>query len=275
MTPDSIESSARRLIEWFDQLDDAVIAFSGGVDSAVVAFAAFQSLGARACAITGIGPALSLRDKLDAEQVAKSIGIRHLLLQTDEIDDPDYQANLGRRCFYCKSRLFVQLRQWASEHDCTSIVTGTNADDLHDYRPGLQAAEAFQVLSPLANLGYGKSTIRDLAHHWSIPIAEKPASPCLASRIAPGVRVTREKLAIIEEAEAWLRAHQISDVRVRWLPEDVISVEVPLDELEEASQWMPSLCRKLLDHDLKQVRLDPLGLRSGWLSKLHSLPLPS
>ncbi|MFN9562093.1 MAG: ATP-dependent sacrificial sulfur transferase LarE [Pirellulaceae bacterium] len=222
------EELARRLLEHLSGFPDCMVAFSGGVDSAVVAAAAHQALGDRALAAIGIGPAVSQRDRDDAHATAARIGIRLVELPTLEIQNVDYRANDGQRCFHCKNELYGVLGRYAKDHGWLRIANGTNLDDLGDYRPGLQAATEHQVTSPLVDCHMGKAQVRQLASFWNLPISSKPASPCLASRIAYGQEVTPERLRQIEEAETWLRQTlQVDDLRVRWHPGPLARIEAP------------------------------------------------
>lgn len=263
------------LIRYFTALESCVVALSGGVDSSVVAMAARRALGDRAVAVTGIGPAVSATDIDMARQVVAAIGIRHVLVETTEIHDPNYRMNDGRRCFFCKSNLYSRLRQWADEHGFKSLASGTNLDDLGDYRPGLEAAKQFHVHAPLAELKIGKNGVRELAKHWNLPVANRPASPCLASRIAYGESVTEQKLSKLEQAERWLNEHGFFDVRVRLHPGDLARVEVSRDDIERICE---ANVRNQMTADFKKigfqfVTLDLVGRQSGSLNRL--LPIYS
>jgi uncharacterized protein len=227
---EEIEGLARRLLEHLSGFPDCLVAFSGGVDSAVVAAAAHQALGNRALAAIGIGPAVSQRDRDDAYATAARIGIRLVELPTLEIQNVDYRANDGRRCFHCKNELYSVLGRYAKDQGWLRIANGTNLDDLGDYRPGLEAAIEHQVTSPLVDCQMGKAQVRQLADLWDLPISSKPASPCLASRIAYGQEVTPERLRQIEAAETWLRQTlQVDDLRVRWHPGPLARIEAPVE----------------------------------------------
>jgi uncharacterized protein len=263
------------LASYFAALESCVVAFSGGVDSSVVAAAALRVLGDRAVAVTGIGPAVSATDIDMARQVVAAIGIRHVLVETMEIHDPNYRMNDGRRCFFCKSNLYARLRQWADDHGFESLVSGTNLDDLGDYRPGLEAAKQYKVHAPLAELKIGKKGVRELAKHWNLPVANRPASPCLASRIAYGESVTEQKLSKLEQAERWLNEHGFVDVRVRLHPGELARVEVSSDDIERICA---SNLRNLMTDHFKEigfqfVTLDLIGRQSGSLNRL--LPIYS
>ncbi|MFO0922729.1 MAG: ATP-dependent sacrificial sulfur transferase LarE [Pirellulales bacterium] len=270
-----MSEQAQRLLQWMTNLESAVIAHSGGVDSAVVASAAHRVLGAKAIAVTGMGAAVSQRDRNDAIIASQSIGIQHRFLETQESFDEAYRINDKRRCFHCKTHLYRTLSEWAQQNGYGSVLSGTNADDLGDYRPGLEAASNFQVLAPLAELNLGKADVRQIATEWSIPIATKPASPCLASRIAYGERVEPERLRRIESAEAYLRRCGVEDVRVRLYPNEVAMVEVPMTSLPllKAEEVWSRIQQELLGLGFAKVLLDPEGLQSGKMNRM--LPIVS
>lgn len=268
--PAETESLATELISHVGRWSDAVVAFSGGVDSAVVAAACYRALGARAVAITGIGPAVSASELSDARTVAARIGIRHLELPTDEIDNPDYVRNDARRCFHCKKNLYGKLRQWAQQSGFTTLVSGTNREDLGDYRPGLQAAAEFEVRSPLADLGMGKEQVRRVAALWGLPVASKPASPCLASRIAYGESVTLERLGRIESAESFLHSHGFLDVRARVHADDLLRLEIHREDW--ARLLDPDTNRLIADFmeslGFRFVTMDLMARQSGSLNRV-------
>jgi uncharacterized protein len=266
----SVSETQRRLVDAIRVHESCVVAFSGGVDSSVVARAAFEARGHRAIAITGTGPSVSQEDIRSAKLAAEAIGIRHLLYSTSEIADPQYLANDPRRCFHCKTNLYETLRRWANENGFATILSGTNADDLGDYRPGLDAANDFMVVAPLAKLGIDKKTVRLLAEHWKLPVADRPASPCLASRVAYGESITIEKLRMIEQAESWLALQGFHDVRVRLHPGMLARVEVSSDDLP---RMVSTPCRSELNDTFRQlgfqfVTIDLGGRQSGSLNRL-------
>ena len=259
------------LLDWFKQCPGAVIAFSGGVDSVVVAYAAYQTLGSRSLAVIADSPSLARHELRAAEQVAAGIGIQLQVLSTQEVADPSYQANDAQRCFHCKTHLFVALESLPQiVRDGWWMLTGTNADDLGDWRPGLRAASEHAVRSPLAELSIGKAAVRELAHHWHLPVAEKPASPCLASRLAYGVSVTPERLAMVERAEAELRQLGLVHFRVRLHADDLARIEVPLSELAKLIEpaIRAGLVKQLAAIGFRYVTLDLEGFASGSLNKL-------
>ena len=191
----SLDAKRDSLLAALRQLESCAVAFSGGVDSAVVAKAAAIALGDAAVAVTGTSASLAAGELEAAEQIAKLIGIRHVVVATDELESPDYLKNAPDRCYHCKTELYTQLERLLPKLDVKAIVNGANADDLGDYRPGMRAASEHRIHSPLADCGITKAEVRELAAAWGLPVWDKPATPCLSSRIAYGEEVTPDRLA--------------------------------------------------------------------------------
>lgn len=246
------------------------VAFSGGVDSAVVAKAARLAKGDDAVAMTADSASVPRAELAAARALAKVIGIRHVVVATDEFDNPDYLANDGRRCYFCKSELYSRIERLLPELGHPVIVSGANKDDLGDYRPGLAAAAEKGVRHPLVEAGLGKEAVRVLAKFWDLPVWDKPASPCLSSRIAPGLAVTPERTRRVEEAEAFLKSHGVRDCRVRYHEGDLARVELPFADVEAWSREpkRDELSKYLRDLGFKFVALDLDGLKSGSLNAL-------
>lgn len=261
-------ANADQLVANLQQLGSCVVAFSGGVDSAVVAKAAFLALGDCAIAATGIGPAVAESELATARQVARAIGIRHVELATDEITRPGYVANAPDRCYHCKTELYMVLAHYAQENDLQAIANGTNTDDLGDYRPGLRAATEQQVRSPLVECGLDKQAVRAIARQWGLPIWNKPAQPCLASRIAYGEQVTPERLAMIERAEALLHELGFPITRVRYHEGDLARIEVPLEDLPRllAPETRARVVTTITQLGFRHATIDLAGFRSGSLN---------
>ena len=269
----SVKQLAADLVDEIRKQLSVVVAFSGGVDSAVVAAAAYRAIPNHSIAITGVGSAVSESDLQSARSVAKSIGIRHKEIPTQEILNENYVRNDGRRCYFCKSTLYGTLRAWADANRFECVMSGTNQDDLGDYRPGLQAASEYSVVAPLVNLEITKKQVRELAAYFELTVADKPASPCLASRIAYGQSVTPERLQCIEHAERLLASLGFSDVRVRLHADSLVRLELGLDDLQLACEpaTRTAINEQMLRLGFKFVTLDLMGRQSGSLNR--SLPI--
>src|SRR6476620_1371099 len=214
--PSDTAAKADRLLAVLRSFGDGVaVAFSGGIDSTVIAKAAHLALGDRAVAVTADSPSVARTELEDARRLAALIGIRHEVIRTAEFDNPDYQRNDGSRCYHCKSELYDQILARLPELGVGTICSGANLDDQGDYRPGLVAAAERRVRHPLQEAGFTKADVRALAREWGLPTWDKPASPCLSSRLAPGVAVTPERTSRVEAEEALLRSLGLRDCRVR------------------------------------------------------------
>src|SRR5688572_21982930 len=227
------EVSAKRdcLLDILRGYESVAVAFSGGIDSTVVAKAAHQALGPRAVAVTADSPSVPRADIRDASELAQAMGITHHLVNTAEFADPDYVKNDGTRCYYCKTELYNQIESLLPELGVKVICSGANLDDLGDYRPGLTAAAEHAVRHPLQEAGFTKADVRALARAWDLPTWDKPASPCLSSRLATGVAVTPERTAMVEAAELYLRGLGYRECRVRLHEGGLARIEVPAAEL--------------------------------------------
>jgi len=259
-----------QVVELIRSFGNCAVAFSAGVDSTVVAQAAQLAVGDRAVAVTGRSPSLAEGELEEARSLAQQMGIRHVIINTGEFDNPDYTRNDANRCYYCKSDLYERLDELMEQLSVNVVLNGANVDDAGDYRPGERAAVEHHVRSPLAECGCNKDDVRALAAHWGLPIWDKPAMPCLASRIAYGEDVTPERMAMVDRAERFLRDRGLREVRVRYHRGDVARVEVPVDEMEAvmAVEFRQALVRELQSVGFKFVALDLEGLQSGSLNRV-------
>ncbi len=247
--------------------DRALVAFSGGVDSAVVLATAGRALGAAAVtAVTAVSPSYPQGELDQAQALARSLGIAHRAVKTGEVEKEGYARNDALRCFHCKTELYGTLRRLVAQESAPgrAILAGANADDQGDYRPGLRAAEVLRVRNPLLEEGIGKPLVRGIARHLGLPVADKPALACLASRVAYGIRVSADLLARIDRAEQAVRALGFSSVRVRHFGE-VAKIEVPALDLARlvSHPRLTELTQTLRALGWPHVTLDLEGQRSG------------
>ena len=266
----STHQDASRLTAWLGGLDRAVIAFSGGVDSSVVAAAAVRADLSSAIAVTADSPSTARWQINLARQIASEIGIEHQVVRTDEVNRADYRRNDSGRCFHCKETLYAALTDISRRHPAATIVSGTNADDLGDYRPGIEAGRIAGVRTPLAELGMGKSTVRAMARHFDLSNHDLPASPCLASRIAYGTEVTPDRLARVEQAEDWLRARGFVQLRVRLHAGELARIEVPRGQLPKLLELDRGgeMTRAMQALGFHYVTIDLQGFESGSMNRV-------
>jgi len=211
----TLDEKHTRLKDAIAKLGSVVVAYSGGIDSALVLKVAVDVLGGKALGVTADSASVPRRELETATRIAKAVGARHRVIQTEEFDNENYTSNPSNRCFYCKTELYDKLTEVAGEEGVKCIANGSNVDDLGDYRPGLEAAEDFRVVSPLIEAGMNKQDVRDLARRLDLEIWDKPASPCLSSRVPYGSVVSIEKLSAVERAESFLDNLGIRERRVR------------------------------------------------------------
>jgi len=271
-----LEQKRDRLLAILGSCGRVAVAFSGGVDSAVVAKAAHVACGENAVAVTAVSASLASGEREAAEKLAKQIGIRHRVIETQEFENPDYLKNAPDRCYFCKTELYTRLERLLvpvgeslgidSGLEFDVLVNGANLDDKGDYRPGMKAAREHAVRSPLIEADFTKADVRQLAAHWELPVWDKPATPCLSSRIAYGLSVTPERVRRVDEAEQFLRQEfGLREFRVRHEAGDLARLEVPLSELERliAPAARQAITQRLRQLGFKFVTLDLDGFRSG------------
>ena len=262
-----------RLLAILRDMPGAAVAFSGGIDSTVVAQAAFLALGERAVAVTADSPSVPRTELAEARELAARIGIRHLVAATEEFANPDYIRNDGSRCYFCKDELYSRIESLLPELGDMFVCSGANLDDAGDYRPGLTAAAEHRVRHPLQEAGFTKADVRALAQEWNLPTWDKPASPCLSSRLAPGMEVTRERTAMIEAAEAHLKSLGLRDCRVRLHEGELARIEVPLPEVSRLAEpaTRDMLSKRFHELGFRYITLDLEGFRSGNLNNLINI----
>ena len=246
--------------------DRVLVAFSGGVDSALLAAAAHDVLGERASIVTAVSPSLASRERSAAADLARSLGWPHVEIETAELDRPEYVANAPDRCYWCKTELFDVLEPTARATGA-AILVGTNADDLGDHRPGLSAAREHEVRAPLAEVGLTKAEVRILSGERGLPTVDKPASPCLASRFAYGVQVTKEGLERIDAAEEVVRGFGFEEFRVRDHG-DLARIEVPAERIDELVAVRTEIESALRSLGFAYVTVDLTGFRSGAMNEV-------
>lgn len=263
-------SQRDRLLETLRTYGRVAVAFSGGVDSAVVAKAAQVALGEATIAVTAVSESLAQGELEEAQALAQKIGIQHRIIRTEEFADPNYLRNATDRCYFCKTELYGRLSGLLSELGVDTIASGANLDDAGDHRPGMRAAAEKGVRHPLQECDLTKAHVRALAKAWDLPTWDKPATPCLSSRIAYGENVTPERVQMIDQAEQWLRQHGLRLLRVRYHKGDLARIEVPLEELPRLAspELRDELVQTFRTLGFKFVTLDLEGFRSGSLNSV-------
>ncbi|XWK86927.1 MAG: ATP-dependent sacrificial sulfur transferase LarE [Phormidium sp.] len=266
-----LEQKLEALKGIFAQMDRAIIAYSGGIDSTLVAKVAYDVLGDRALAITAESPSLLPEDLEDAKIQALQIGIPHQVIQTHEMENPNYTANPVNRCYFCKSELHDTLKPLALSWGYPYVVDGVNADDLRDYRPGIQAAKERGARSPLAEVGITKMEVREISKFLGLPWWDKPAQPCLSSRFPYGEEITIAKLQRVGRAELYLRKLGWQNLRVR-SADDTAKIELAPEQIKEfvLTTDLPQLVAAFQELGFIYVTLDLEGYRSGKLNQVLS-----
>jgi uncharacterized protein len=264
-----LNEKLNRLKALFAQMEQALIAYSGGVDSTLVAKIAYDVLGSNALAVTAMSPSLLLEELEDAKIQAATIGIRHKIVETHEMENPNYTANPVNRCYFCKSELHDTLKPLAVQLGYPYVVDGVNADDLHDYRPGIQAAKERGAMSPLAEVGVSKLEVRQLSQQLGLPWWDKPAQPCLSSRFPYGEEITVAKLQRVGRAEIYLRKLGWQNLRVR-SEGDTARIELAPAQIKDfvLQTDLGMVVAAFQELGFMFVTLDLEGYRSGKLNQV-------
>ncbi len=268
VNPASLSTKQGLLFDLLREMDQVIIAYSGGTDSAYLAWAAHCVLGSKAVAVTADSASIPESHKRDAEAFAAQFGIRHEYIDTFEFENPDYVKNDSNRCFHCKDELFSRLDQVCAERGVTHVIYGVNTDDLGDFRPGQRAAKNHQVKAPLVDAGLSKAEIRELSRIAGLPTWDRPASACLSSRVPYGTAVTKETIKIVEQGEEELKALGFRQFRVRF-HDKLVRIEVATDEIEKALSRdmftkMTAIFKPLGFH---YVTIDLEGYRQGSMNE--------
>jgi len=277
-TPDPVllEQKQQKVFDLLRSLGSVIVAYSGGTDSAYLAWAAHRVLGENALAVTADSPSLPESHRRDAQELARRFGFRHEFIQTREFENPDYVRNAPDRCFHCKQELFARLEELGRRRGIRHIIYGVNVDDLGDYRPGQNAASLHQVKAPLVEAGLGKAEIRELSRLAGLPTWDRPASACLASRVPYGTPVTEQTVKIIEQGEERLRELGFRQFRVRYHGE-LVRIEIAREEMPRALD--AAMARRFVEMfkplGFHYVTLDLEGYRQGSLNESLGLRNPS
>ncbi len=265
MMNDGLDRQLEALQDVIRGMGSVVTAFSGGVDSALVAVTAHQALGSNALAVTAASPALAARELAEAEGLARQFGFAHRVIRTNEMEREGYTANSPRRCYFCKTELYTRLTELARAENYAWVVNGANTDDQGDYRPGMAAAAEHQARSPLLEAGLDKASVRAIARRLNLPVWDKPAQPCLSSRVPYGTPVTVETLSKVERAEDFLRGLGMREVRARH-HDQLCRVEASEADMEIAFRRREEIVTGLKKIGYLWVSLDLAPLRSGSLN---------
>lgn len=264
-----IKEKLALLQEQLLSMQSVMVAYSGGVDSSLLLKVAYDTLGDRAVAVTAVSEVTATGEAADAEAFAKKIGAKHLIIETEELLDDRFAANPAERCYYCKQELFTKLQSLAVTQQLKHIIYGANADDLGDHRPGMKAAKDMQIRAPLLEAGLTKMEIRLLAKELDLPNWDRPALACLASRFPYGTRITKQNLAMVDQAEFFLRSIGFGQLRVRHHG-GIARLELLAEDFAKAVELREAIIVHLKQLGYKYIALDLQGFRSGSMNEVLS-----
>jgi len=262
-----LNKKLKLLNEILSEMESAVVAYSGGIDSTLLLKVAYNCLGDKSVGATAVSPSVPKAEIEEAKILAKDIGVKHVLLESFEMEDSNYTANNENRCYFCKTNSYDEILKFAERENVQFVLDGTNADDVDDFRPGRKAAKEKGVRSPLQETGFSKADIRELAKELGLPNWDKPAAACLSSRIPYGTPVTEENLSQVEQAEIVLKDLGFQQLRVRH-HDNVARIEVELAEFEQVINQRENVVQSLKSIGYKYVTLDLSGFRSGSMNEV-------
>lgn len=265
-----IQENHLQLTQIIESMGSLVVAFSGGIDSSLIAKVAHDSLGNRAIAVTATSPAYPLYEIEEAKKIASAIGIRHILIESNELDIAEFARNNTDRCYHCKMELFDKLKSIADELHIDHIACGTTIDDLSDYRPGMEAAKRLGVRSPLVEAGLTKTMVREISKMLGLPNWDKPSFACLSSRFPYGTEITGDRLSQVGMCETYLRQLGFKQFRVRYHGE-VARIEISVDELKhfmEDPSLREKIVKKFKEFGFTYVTMDLEGYRTGSMNEV-------